>query len=122
MRRHRGTLAIRSQHIISKGVIKVSLSAKLLKTIAKWFDLPPFYRNQKRSEHVFRLCSIFNSRNRKATGSRKHHYDDSEIKNFDFRAQLSRKWKKCACARARAFERDRIPLRSLIQGTRAKGT
>ncbi len=58
----------RSQCI--SGLLKVS-PAQTVETIAKWFDLPPqFYRKSKAVGTRFRLCSIFNSRNRKA-GSRK---------------------------------------------------
>ncbi len=70
-RRHRGTLAIRSQ-CISKGLLKCG---KTVETIAKWFDFYRLtYRNQKRSEHVFRLCSLTHETGKQqALG--KHHYD-----------------------------------------------
>ncbi len=67
-RRHRDVGDPKPVHI--QGVIKVSL-AQTVETIAKWFDLPPQFIEIKVSEHRFRLCSIFNSRNRKATGFRK---------------------------------------------------
>ncbi len=52
---------------------------------------------QSKAVERFRLCSIFNSRNRKATGSRKTSLRRWRIKaNFDFRAQLVRK--ECPCA------------------------
>ncbi len=56
---------------------------------------------------MFGLCSIFNSRNRKATGSRKHHYDDSEIKaNFNFRAIVERE--EMRLRYGQELERDRF--------------
>ncbi len=73
-------------------VIK-SKQRKPLKQSQKWFDLPPQLIEIKAVRHVFRLCSIY-SRNRKATGSRKHHYDDSELRRVLTFVAIGRKRKK----------------------------
>ncbi len=69
------------------------------------------YRNQKRSEHVLNCVQYLTHET--ATGSGKHHYDDSEIKGeFDFRAQLVER-KKCPCATGRSFLNETDSIRSL---------
>ncbi len=99
-----GALAIEASAY--QGVI--SSQRKPLKQSQKWFDLPPQFIEIKRSEHVFRLWLIF--AHETATGSRKHHYDDSEIKaEYDFRAQLV-EGRNALALRAEAFWTRPIPL------------
>ncbi len=89
--------------------------AQTVETIAKWLDLPFSLTEIKSGRNTFfRLCLIFNSRNRKAIGSRKVITTTIARLSGEFWPAIGRKGRNALALRARAFWNERpIPLRSL---------
>ncbi len=73
------------------------------------------YRNQKYRNTFLDCVQYLTHEAEKQQALGKHHYGHSETMNFDFRAQLVEREEMRLRYGQELSERDRIPLRSLIQ-------